>query len=142
MNLSKLASATVLLVVSVACTTPTTTEPALTEPEDPSPTEVTDPDEDAAPLEDGGAQDARTDAAKERRTVDGPVDNPKSCDDVCESMAMTCVGSVDAAYERPSTGGIRHRTFDCATAPPATINLPNIAEDGILVYYTCSCEGP
>jgi hypothetical protein len=140
MNLPKLASATVLL--SVACSTPTTTEPALTEPEDASPTEATDPGEDAASLEDGGAHDAPTDAAKERRTVDGPVDSPKSCDDVCESMAMTCVGSVDAAYERPSTGGIRHRTFDCATAPPATINLPNIAEDGVLVYYTCNCEEP
>jgi hypothetical protein len=52
------------------------------------------------------------------------------------------VGRVDAAYERPSTGGIRHRTFDCSGVPPETIHPPSIAEDGMLAHCTCTCETP
>lgn len=134
------------LAVAAGCSSSTTgaAAPAAAEPEDATPTGVTDPGdrEDAAPLQDGGAEDAATDAAKKRKDIEGPVNSPKSCDDLCKGIAMACVGSVDAAYERPSTGGIRHRTFDCATAPPATINLPSIAEDGVLAYYTCTCEEP
>ncbi len=100
---------------------------------------TTSPNLDAAVV-DATADADRTDAAKKKRSIEGPVAQPKACNDLCAAEQMVCVGSVDAAYVRPSTGGIRHRTYDCATAPTPTINLPSIAEDGTLEYYTCVCE--
>lgn len=74
----------------------------------------------------------------------------RSCTDICAADGLKCredhdwgsdgKGGLHASYVRPSTQGIRYRVMGCEAPPPATINLPSIAEDGELVDYDCACE--